>query len=144
MPIMPLRPSDNPNTGANRSGNPGALVNDFLKNQSSKTHYGTDAAYASRARLVEDSFSSLQSLVDYGFGIASFMVGQGRAGFRFIFEGNTFEFGGRFNTPLGFVGNSPSGFSSSPGSTSFSSPTISPPNIVSNVTSSGPSGGVNH
>lgn len=138
MPIMSPVPPTNPNTGKNRGGAPGKVLAQGISQHNTKDHLGSDATYANRKMMGEDSFSPLQSLVDCIFGLKNFMVGIGQAGLDVEFEGNHFQFGGFSNNPLGFVGHSPSGASSSPGSIAG----ISPPNTMKGVTSSGPSGGV--
>lgn len=144
MAINSPPPSDNPNTGPQLPGATGAQINAAIKGIVAASHEGTAATYASRGKLAESTFDCLQSLVDYSAGILAFMVGQGKAGFSFNFEGNNFTFGGRFNTPLGSIGNRPftgvsfdAGFRNVPGQV-----TISPPNTQKGTTSTGPSGGV--
>lgn len=141
---MSPEPSDNPNTGPNLPGADGALINAAIKGVVAASHEASAATIKNRSMLAEARFSGLQSLVDFSAGIQAFMTGVGLAGIKFTYEGNNFEFGGRFNTPFGFVGNHPSGFSSSP--TGFSngplSMTLSPPSTMKGTTATGPQGGV--
>lgn len=154
QPNLPI-PRKATDMGRNQPANLGRLIKESIKSQISKTHYASDSTYSNRSQGVEAQFSSLQSLADVFQGLINFMVGKGLAGqdWTLVTDFGTFNLGmaGTSNNPLGFI-NQPGfgqlfnpGFSSSPGgaiSPGQIGATISPPNIMSGVTSSGPSGGV--